>query len=127
MMPRQCRPLRCVYYDKHTALQGGKRNIKKTVVTLMVPPEDQPTLEQNDWMRALRATATVVYPEDRGKTLGITLGGKERREEAFLERVRTVQTLHDRARRIEKTAAKLILAKVSAGVCRIVHMLMRTV
>ena len=110
-------------YDAHTARQGGKRNIKKTVVTLMVPPEDRPALEQHEWMHGLRTAATVIYPEDKGKTLGITLGGRKKREEAFLERARTVQTLHDRMRRIERTAAELVLAKVSAGVGRIVHML----
>ena len=67
-------------YDASTALQGGKRNVTKTIVTLYASAEET-NANQNLWqLSRLREVCTVTAPTDAGKSLGIGLGGPARED-----------------------------------------------
>ena len=57
-------------YDRVSELQGGKRNLQKTIVTLYAPMEVIES-KQVEWgLEELSRICTLAHMTDKGKTLG---------------------------------------------------------
>ena len=110
-------------YHKSIRVQGGKRNFSKTIVTLYAS-EAEIAAREAEWRLAeMKDLCTVVGPGASGKTLGIALGGAEKRVAAMRTKADIVQRMHDRIRRIQNTCAEHMLANACLGVAKVTHML----
>ena len=63
-------------YDRVSELQGGKRNLQKTIVTLYAGASTV-VAKQAEWKLEERSRlCTIAHMSDKGKTLGVALGGE---------------------------------------------------
>eukprot|EP00973_Karenia_brevis_P008498 1148790-Karenia_brevis.AAC.1 len=105
-------------YDRATHAQGGRRNFSKTIVTIYAP-DSQMAEQASEWRLAeLGDLCTIARPADRGRTLGVGLGGPAARATEFRTKNQVVQRMHDRLRRMSSTGAELALAQACLGVAK---------
>jgi hypothetical protein len=110
-------------YDRHTANQGGKRNMKKTRSILYATQADVEA-HQADWHVAeLRRLCTLTDAAGDNVCLGTSLGGAASRVNHFKRRVEVAGAMHDRLRHMHHTASEHVLAKSCVGVTKVAHLL----
>lgn len=110
-------------YDRATALQGGKRNVCKTIVTIYATEQQRLALQANWGLEELATMCTVQSPTASGKTLGIALGGPQSRIADFNAKIDVVQCMHDKLRTMGHTATELVLSQACLGVAKVSHYL----
>lgn len=110
-------------YDRITHQQGGKRNFAKTITTIYASNDDIAANSHLWRMDRLRELCTVNLPNNDNKTLGVGLGGPERRVADFGAKVLVAQKMHDRLRRMGSSGPELALAQACLGVAKVTHYL----
>ena len=110
-------------YDRVTDTQGGKRNVKKTTVTIYASTAQRTEYAVPWQLERLATLATILEPTDPGRQLGVGLGRPAQRIADFRKKTQVVQQTLDRIRRIESTGAELALAQACLGVAKVTHLL----